>query len=351
MVNCYIFAVLMQLGIFLVFGKPQVPCYFIFGDSLVDSGNNNELVTTAKANYQPYGVDFPHGVTGRFTNGRTMADMIGELLDLDEFIPTHATVTDQQISKGINYASGGAGILPETGRHLGGRISLERQLNNHNEIVSRLSRLQENNTTFTSEHLRKCLYIVNMGSNDYINNYLRPNFYKTSHMYTPYQYASILVRKYSLQLKRLYNLGARKIVVFGLAPIGCTPAEIHYFGTSGNKCVESINEAVNQFNDKLKPLIDDINHDNEDAKFTFINVTHISSLQKVVPWPNVPCCEVMVDGQCAHKTSTCPIRILSIYYDGFHPTEFSHNVIATSAYIALSPMNASPYDIRHLVQL
>lgn len=42
----------------------------------------------------------------------------GELLNIDEFIPTYATVTDQQISKGVNYASGGAGILPETGNHL-----------------------------------------------------------------------------------------------------------------------------------------------------------------------------------------------------------------------------------------
>ena len=40
-------------------GAPQVPCYFIFGDSLSDSGNNNLLVTKAKANFKPYGIDFP----------------------------------------------------------------------------------------------------------------------------------------------------------------------------------------------------------------------------------------------------------------------------------------------------
>lgn len=63
-----------------VVGKQRVPCYFIFGDSLVDSGNNNDLETAAKANYPPYGIDFPGGVNGRFTNGRTMADMIGIFL-------------------------------------------------------------------------------------------------------------------------------------------------------------------------------------------------------------------------------------------------------------------------------
>lgn len=59
-------------------GAPQVPCYFIFGDSLVDDGNNNQLSSLAKANYFPYGIDFPGGPTGRFSNGKTTVDVIGE---------------------------------------------------------------------------------------------------------------------------------------------------------------------------------------------------------------------------------------------------------------------------------
>ena len=31
----------------------------------------------AKVNYQPYGIDFPAGPTGRFTNGRNIGDIIG----------------------------------------------------------------------------------------------------------------------------------------------------------------------------------------------------------------------------------------------------------------------------------
>lgn len=53
------------------------PGMFIFGDSLSDSGNNNFIPTLAKSNYPPYGIDFPQGPTGRFSNGKLAVDMIG----------------------------------------------------------------------------------------------------------------------------------------------------------------------------------------------------------------------------------------------------------------------------------
>lgn len=57
-------------------------CYtsFVFGDSLVDAGNNDYLFSLSKADSPPYGIDFnPSGgqPTGRFTNGRTIADILG----------------------------------------------------------------------------------------------------------------------------------------------------------------------------------------------------------------------------------------------------------------------------------
>lgn len=49
---------------------------FIFGDSLIDNGNNNYIPSIAKANYFPYGIDV--GIpTGRFCNGLTVTDYGG----------------------------------------------------------------------------------------------------------------------------------------------------------------------------------------------------------------------------------------------------------------------------------
>ena len=54
-----------------------VSAIFAFGDSVIDSGNNNFLSSLAKSNYWPYGVDFIQGPTGRFCNGNTVIDLLG----------------------------------------------------------------------------------------------------------------------------------------------------------------------------------------------------------------------------------------------------------------------------------
>lgn len=60
-------------------GEALTPAMFIFGDSLIDNGNNNFLPTIAKANYAPYGIDLG-SPTGRFCNGLTAVDYGGNSL-------------------------------------------------------------------------------------------------------------------------------------------------------------------------------------------------------------------------------------------------------------------------------
>lgn len=68
-----------------------LPCIsltsFIFGDSLLDAGNNDYLFTLSKADSPPYGIDFSASggqPTGRFTNGRTVSDIIGNILTINQ---------------------------------------------------------------------------------------------------------------------------------------------------------------------------------------------------------------------------------------------------------------------------
>jgi hypothetical protein len=91
--------------------------FFVFGDSLVDNGNNNYLMTTARADAPPYGIDFPtHMPTGRFSNGLNIPDIISEHLGSQPALPyLSPDLRGDQLLVGANFASAGVGILNDTG--------------------------------------------------------------------------------------------------------------------------------------------------------------------------------------------------------------------------------------------
>ncbi|KAG7966126.1 hypothetical protein I3843_08G034500 [Carya illinoinensis] len=338
-------------------GEPQVPCFFIFGDSVSDNGNNNNLATTAKSNYQPYGIDFPKGATGRFTNGRNLLDFIAEQLGfLEDSIPPYANASVgsvEKVLKGVNYASGAAGILYESGRTRGDRIPMDKQLINHQNTVSRIiNKLGNKNAT---QLLNKCIYSVAIGSNDYINNYFLLQFYRTSRIYTPSQYAEILLRKLSQQLRSLHMLKARKVVVYGLGLLGCIPYEVRLYGANVSGCVDKINEAVMLFDNGLKSLVSDLNNNLTNATFIFINSTGISltSSPGSITISNAACCQVSEASapQCILSGKTCSNRTQYAFWDEAHPSETAYSTTAARAYRALLRTDSYPFDIQRLAQL
>ncbi|XP_048332679.2 GDSL esterase/lipase At5g45670-like [Ziziphus jujuba] len=342
----------------VVRAAPQVPCYFIFGDSLVDNGNNNQLQSLARADYLPYGIDFG-GPTGRFSNGKTTVDVIAELLGFDDYIPPFVSARGQDILKGVNYASAAAGIREETGRQLGGRISFSGQVRNYQNTVSQVVNLLGSEDA-AADYLKKCIYSIGLGSNDYLNNYFMPTFYSTSNQYTPDQYAGVLIQQYTEQLKLLYNYGARKFVLFGVGQIGCSPNELAQNSPDGRTCVQRINSANQIFNSRLKSLVDQFNANNADAKFIFVDSYGI--FQDIINSPatygfrvtNTGCCGVgRNNGQitCLPLQTPCANRNEHLFWDAFHPTEAGNTVVGRRAYSAQRPTDAYPIDIRRLAQL
>ncbi|KAJ8545379.1 hypothetical protein K7X08_017962 [Anisodus acutangulus] len=248
-------------------GDPQVPCYFIFGDSLVDNGNNNNINSLARANYLPYGIDYSGGPTGRFSNGT-------ELLGLDDYIPPYASARGEDILRGINYASAAAGIRDETGQQLGARISFGGQVNNYRNTVQQVVQILGDEDS-AANYLSKCIYSVGLGSNDYLNNYFMPMYYPTSRQYNPEQYADVIIQQYTQQLETLYDYGARKFVLIGVGQIGCSPNALAQNSADGKTCAENINVANQLFNSRLKDLVDEFNSTTPDAKFIYINAYDI----------------------------------------------------------------------------
>jgi hypothetical protein len=72
----FILVIIVLTIVNIINGEPIVPALFIFGDSVVDVGNNNNILTGIKSNFFPYGRDFvDHFPTGRFSNGKLVVDL------------------------------------------------------------------------------------------------------------------------------------------------------------------------------------------------------------------------------------------------------------------------------------
>ncbi|KAF5735269.1 putative zinc finger protein [Tripterygium wilfordii] len=104
--------------------------FFVFGDSLVDNGNNNYLATTARADSPPYGIDYPtHRATGRFSNGLNIPDLISEAIGSEPTLPyLSPALTGERLLIGANFASAGIGILNDTGIQFINIIRIYKQL-------------------------------------------------------------------------------------------------------------------------------------------------------------------------------------------------------------------------------
>ncbi|OMP07845.1 Lipase, GDSL [Corchorus olitorius] len=111
-----VLAFLLALG--SIASLAEARAFFVFGDSLVDSGNNNYLATTARADSPPYGIDFPtRRPTGRFSNGLNIPDLISQQIGLPESPLPYLSpeFNGQKLLIGANFASAGVGILNDTG--------------------------------------------------------------------------------------------------------------------------------------------------------------------------------------------------------------------------------------------
>ncbi|KAL1542514.1 hypothetical protein AAHA92_26598 [Salvia divinorum] len=97
--------------------RAESKAFFVFGDSLVDNGNNNYLATTARADSPPYGIDYPsHRPTGRFSNGLNIPDIISEKMGWEPTLPyLSPELRGKNLLIGANFASAGVGVLNDTG--------------------------------------------------------------------------------------------------------------------------------------------------------------------------------------------------------------------------------------------
>ncbi|KAL0866591.1 hypothetical protein Bca101_045709 [Brassica carinata] len=278
---------------------------FIFGDSLVDVGNNNYLFTLSKADSSPYGIDFRPSngqPTGRFTNGRTISDIVGEALGAKS-APTPYLEPNTEVNtihSGINYASGSAGIFDDTGLLFIGRVPLGEQV----------------------------------------------SYFEKSRGYM-----------------RLHELGARKFVVVGVGPLGCIPFARALNLIPAGKCSDQVNQIVRGYNMKLRHSLATLNTEYHNTTFVYAN-SYDLFLKLVLNYrqfglenADKPCCGGYFPPFTCFKgpnqnssQAACEDRSKFVFWDAYHPTEAA-NLIVAKALLDGDQTVATPFNIRYLNNL
>ncbi|KAE9593507.1 hypothetical protein Lal_00029044 [Lupinus albus] len=356
-----------------------VPALFVFGDSLVDVGNNNFLNCIARANYFPYGIDFDRGATGRWSNGKSFIDFIGEMLGVPSPPPFADPATvGARILNGVNYASATSGILDESGRHYGYRYSLNQQILNFERTLSQYRMTMMNNTneyrtmmnntneyrtmmnaTTLNQFLAKSIAIVASGSNDYINNYLLPPLYRTSYTYNAQEFGNLLVNSYVRQILALHSLGLRKFFLSGIGPLGCIPSQRAGRLAVPGRCADVVNQMVGFFNEGLRSMVDQLNKDHPHSMFVYGNAYGVFG--DILNNPSAysftvidrACCGLgTYRGQisCLPFQVPCVLRNQYVYWDAFNPTQSAIYVYSWRA--VHGPQNdAYPINVQQLAQM
>ncbi|GFS29964.1 GDSL-like Lipase/Acylhydrolase superfamily protein [Actinidia rufa] len=338
---------------------------FIFGDSLVDAGNNNYLPTLSRANIKPNGIDFKASggkPTGRYTNGRTIGDIVGEELGQAHYaVPFLApNSTGKAVLYGVNYASGGGGIMNATGRIFVNRLSMDIQIDYFNITRKQIDKLL--GTKQARDYImKKSIFSITIGSNDFLNNYLLPVLSMGARITeSPDAFVNDLINHLRGQLTRLYRLNARKFVVGNVGPIGCIPYQKTINQLNEDECVALPNNLALQYNARLKDLLTQLNENLPGATFVHANVYELV-MELITNYAKYgfttasrACCGN--GGQfagivpCGPTSSICSDRDKHVFWDPYHPSEAANAIIAKQL-LDGDTKYVSPINLRHLRDL
>ncbi|KAL6606644.1 hypothetical protein ACP70R_042297 [Stipagrostis hirtigluma subsp. patula] len=321
--------------------QPIVPAIICFGDSTTDVGNNNYLPGAVfKADYPPYGENFRrHEATGRFSDGKIVTDITAETLGFEQSAPPYLSpqASGKNLLAGANFASAASSYYDDTAA-MYDAITLTQQLEYYKEYQSKLAAVAGRSTACAI--LSGALYVVSTGTGDFIQNYYHNA--SLSGRYGVDQYCDLLVGIFAGFANELYRLGARRIGVTSLPPLGCLPAAIRLYGDGrSSACVARLNRDAEAFNRKLNATVVALKKRHADLKIAIFDI--YTPLRRLA---EAPAAQGFLDarGTCC-RTGTAKTRVYLcnpttagtcrnassyVFFDGVHPTEAANSIIAES---------------------
>ncbi|XP_059663581.1 GDSL esterase/lipase At2g30220-like [Cornus florida] len=297
----------------------KFPAILIFGDSILDTGNNNYINTVVKANFPPYGIDFPGNVaTGRFSNGKLVSDFLAEMMEIKDTVPPflNPNLSAEDLRTGVCFASAGSGFDELTTAE-SGVIPVLKQPEYLRSYIQKLK------TVVGEEEARRIIHgslvVLNAGTNDIlISFYGNPT---RGFSFSLNGYYDFLLTKLQTFVQELYELGCRKMVIAGLPPMSVP-----------NQAADS-----QPYNQKLVSLLPRLQASLPGSKLVYGNIYDplIDMVANPLKYGFVDvmrsCCGYGLRGTgplCTPNTPVCPNPSQFMFWDIIHPTEAAYRPLA-----------------------
>ncbi|KAF0887592.1 hypothetical protein E2562_002310 [Oryza meyeriana var. granulata] len=341
-------------------GRQMVPAMYVFGDSLVDVGNNDFLPPPApRAPEPPCGIDLPTEVAGgggggRFTNGFNLADIIAQHVGFKTSPPAYLSLTpgrNADLRRGLvgaNYASSGSGILDFIGN---GTISLGEQVKLFADTKAAIAAAGEVDGERIDYLLSRSLFITCTGGNDY--NAFTDGIVPVSEAPA---FIAHMVATYIKHIKALYNLGARMLGILDVLPLGCLP--ISRVPMENGSCSGDDNWQARLFNRLLRQemaaaaaaAMPDLKYSIGSIYYTFYDMITNPALAGMKEVATACCGEgkLNAEADCSASTNLCSDRDDYIFWDKVHGTQAAYRR-CVHAFFHGSPRYADPISFTQLV--
>ncbi|PON53407.1 Lipase [Parasponia andersonii] len=215
-------------------------------------------------------------------------------------------------------------------------ISLDKQLDYFKEFQALLVGMF--GETNSSSILSDGLYIIGAGSSDFLQNYYINPLLRVTNPFD--QFSNILLQNFVVFVQNLYGMGAKKIGVVNLPPLGCLPGAITLFGFGSNECVERLNIDAISFNRKLNSTSQRLRRTLSGLNLVVLDI--YQPLYDLVTSPAEYGFSEARKGCCGTglletsilcnplSVGTCTNASEYVFWDAFHPSEAANNILATS---------------------
>ncbi|CAM8995971.1 unnamed protein product [Rhodiola kirilowii] len=328
---------------------------FVFGDSTADVGTNDFLPECqARADVLYNGIDYPSQVpTGRYSNGYNTIDFIAMLMGHQESPLPFLNLSTQvganfsaEILQGVNFASGGSGILFDTGKQFVQVIPFSQQIDQFTTVYSNIS--EALGSEAAGDFVKKSIFLFSIGSNDILEYY---QFNSSMNYHT---FLIKLVNEYKTYLKKLIDIGARKLGIMSVSVIGCVPRARALNITGG--CIDIVNSFAQVFFELLGSMLGELSLECQGLIYSLGDIYKMTDFVLKNPIgfgfteiKSACCGNGTFNGEapCNVSAYVCSNRNEHLFWDRFHPSQAAANLTALTLYDG-STIFVSPINFRQL---